>query len=567
MKKAYSYIRFSSAVQLKGDSLRRQLEASRAYAKQHNLELDESLQDIGVSAYTGENATEGALKKFIELVKSKQVEKGSILIIESLDRLSRQAVLKTLSLFTDILSSGVEIVTLTDGQHYTDKSINDIGQLMFSLMTMSRSHQESEIKSIRGKAAWDNKRKLALEQKKPMTRKCPNWLIVNDEMSGFILIEERAEIIKKIFELSIDGIGQRKIAKTFNEDGIQPFTSGNIWHATYIRDLIKNRALLGEYQPKHKGEPIGKPIQDYYPRVMDEGTFYRAQAETKKRLSGSSGRKGKTFSNLFTGMCKCTNCGDTYRYISSLWTPQLMCNKNYMGADCNNATRYDYKTFEIAALVELSKKSNWFEPLSDNKDKTKIEGTIAACEAKLSEINQSVSRYAELFTSVDNDLLPDAKERYVKALKQQKSTNEEIESLKTRLGNFGAKEEAIRNISESFRKLRDYEGQQLYLIRTKINKWARDNDLRFTFGCDDIKMIIGDQEFSLVRKESEGLSRTIMTNIFEGISSQRFSSEEESAARLEKVKARALAMKERGEGLDLWFNPEEDDENEWKHWT
>jgi DNA invertase Pin-like site-specific DNA recombinase len=240
MKKAYSYIRFSSAIQLKGDSLRRQLEASRAYAKQHNLELDESLQDIGVSAYTGENATEGALKKFIELVKSEKIEKGSILIIESLDRLSRQAVLKTLSLFTDILSSGIEIVTLTDGQHYTEKSINDIGQLMFSLMTMSRSHQESEMKSIRGKAAWDNKRKLALKLKKPMTRKCPNWLKVNEDMSGFIVLKEREEIIKYVFQLSIDGIGQRKIARMLNEKGVEAFSKGKIWNASYIRASCKS---------------------------------------------------------------------------------------------------------------------------------------------------------------------------------------------------------------------------------------------------------------------------------------------------------------------------------------
>jgi len=57
-KKAYSYIRFSTPEQLKGDSLCRQLEASRAYAKQHGLVLDENLRDIGVSAFKGKNATD-----------------------------------------------------------------------------------------------------------------------------------------------------------------------------------------------------------------------------------------------------------------------------------------------------------------------------------------------------------------------------------------------------------------------------------------------------------------------------------------------------------------------------
>ncbi len=39
-------------------------------------------------------------------------ERGSILILESLDRLSRQQVFTALSLFSSILAAGVEIVTL-----------------------------------------------------------------------------------------------------------------------------------------------------------------------------------------------------------------------------------------------------------------------------------------------------------------------------------------------------------------------------------------------------------------------------------------------------------------------
>ena len=162
-KKAYSYIRFSTPQQLKGDSMRRQLEASRAYAKQHDLILDESLRDIGVSAFKGKNATEGALKKFIELVEAGRIERGSILILESLDRLSRQQVFTALGLFSSILSAGIEIVTLSDGQHYTAESINDVGQLMFSLISMSRSHEESAVKAKRVSASWENRRKLAIQ--------------------------------------------------------------------------------------------------------------------------------------------------------------------------------------------------------------------------------------------------------------------------------------------------------------------------------------------------------------------------------------------------------------------
>ncbi|MGA2935987.1 MAG: recombinase family protein, partial [Syntrophobacteraceae bacterium] len=89
--KAYSYIRFSTPDQLNGDSLRRQLDLSKRYAAQHGLVLDENLnlQDLGLSAYHGEHR-EGALGRFLELVKGSRISEGSVLLVESLDRLSRE---------------------------------------------------------------------------------------------------------------------------------------------------------------------------------------------------------------------------------------------------------------------------------------------------------------------------------------------------------------------------------------------------------------------------------------------------------------------------------------------
>ena len=66
MPKAYSYIRFSTLEQLKGDSLRRQTELSEKFALENNLELDKTLNlnDFGISAYDKSNITKGALGIF-----------------------------------------------------------------------------------------------------------------------------------------------------------------------------------------------------------------------------------------------------------------------------------------------------------------------------------------------------------------------------------------------------------------------------------------------------------------------------------------------------------------------
>src|ERR1700692_2428578 len=113
---AYSYLRMLTDLQLKGDSRRRQLEASRAYAEANSLELAKGaeLEDIGVSAFKGANVRDGALGQFLEAVRSGAVKPGSYLIVESLDRLSREQVLTAQSLFLSIIQAGINLVTLMD---------------------------------------------------------------------------------------------------------------------------------------------------------------------------------------------------------------------------------------------------------------------------------------------------------------------------------------------------------------------------------------------------------------------------------------------------------------------
>jgi DNA invertase Pin-like site-specific DNA recombinase len=55
----------------------------------------------------------------VDAIKSGAVKSGSYLIVESLDRLSREQVLKAQSLFLSIIQAGICLVTLTDGRVFT----------------------------------------------------------------------------------------------------------------------------------------------------------------------------------------------------------------------------------------------------------------------------------------------------------------------------------------------------------------------------------------------------------------------------------------------------------------
>lgn len=150
--KAYSYLRFSTPEQRKGDSFRRQWERAKAYADRHGLDLDETLtfHDIGVSAFKGANAERGRLAAFRRAVEDGTVAPGSYLLVEDFDRLSRMDPWEALGIFGEIINREVTVVTLKDERvwHRAGLKANPL-QIMESLLGMWTGHQESLKKGFR----------------------------------------------------------------------------------------------------------------------------------------------------------------------------------------------------------------------------------------------------------------------------------------------------------------------------------------------------------------------------------------------------------------------------------
>lgn len=217
--KAYSYIRMSTEGQLRGDSLRRQVDRSRLYAHEHGLDLDETttFNDIGVSAFRGKNLKTGALSHFIEAVRSGNIVRGSYLLVESLDRFSRDEVVEAQSEFLQLIKSGINVVTLIDGRVFRPDHL-DMTDLIVSLVTLARANDESKHKSDRLSQVWANKRAHARQSK--MTAMCPAWLRLSADKSKFEVIEERAAIVRAIFDDSVNGIGNYKITQRLNKAGV-----------------------------------------------------------------------------------------------------------------------------------------------------------------------------------------------------------------------------------------------------------------------------------------------------------------------------------------------------------
>lgn len=362
--KAYSYVRMSTEVQLQGDSLRRQTEASRAYAKAHDLELvtDIDLHDIGVSAYSGDNVSHGKFGRFLKAVRAGQIQKGSYLLVESFDRISRQEPLTALESFKAIVEAGLVLVTLDDGQVYRDHIRTD--QLLLSILKMVRANEESSLKAERVAKAWANKRANANSEK--LTARCPSWLRLTADRSKFEIIEERAQIVRRIFNEVNSGLGVYLIVRRLNAEKVPTFTPrAKGWALSTVNKVINSPSVIGNFQPNRlvngKRIPEGEIKVGYYPRIISDATYEAAQRIRFSRLTwpaddqkGSGGRKGKHYANLFSKLAVCSHCGQPMNYLNKGKPPKgqtyLTCSDALHNRGCPMNGRWRYDHFEDAFL-------------------------------------------------------------------------------------------------------------------------------------------------------------------------------------------------------------------------
>jgi DNA invertase Pin-like site-specific DNA recombinase len=311
---AYSYVRFSTPEQKRGDSYRRQTEKAAAYCKRRGWTLDTSLKaDLGVSAWRGKNALLGNLKVFLDRIASGEVKPGSVLIVESVDRITRQGIDEGGDLIKKILKAGIIIVTLSPEREFDVSATKSLARGWIEiLLILERAAEESERKSERVGEAWREKQRrvLAGEFQKAteamgegcpfLTRRLPGWIEVRD--GKLCLIHGHAVTMKLVFRLAAAGYGQQKIVRKLLADKVPSFLAKG-WNRTYIKTLLADRRVLGEFQLHNSdGTPRGEPVKGYFPRCVDDREWYEARAAVEAR-DRKGPRVGKHI-DLFVGLLR-----------------------------------------------------------------------------------------------------------------------------------------------------------------------------------------------------------------------------------------------------------------------
>ena len=317
MSKAYAYVRYSSAIQATGDSENRQLTALDLFETNTGTPIAEVVYDKGKSAFRGDNARSGNFKEMLDRMDSGAIRSGDYLVVESIDRITRQRVLDGVELLQGILKKGINIYTTVDKKTYSynDPSRDFENLLMISLIA-KRANEESETKSNRLLSVWKARKEKAKNGEVIIKKgkSVPYGLRVED--GKFVIRKDEQEEIQRLFELLLQ-FGINTAITKINETSLKKWSNGS------LNKIIKHKTVIGcmtthriEYTQDGKARKILTGyIENYYPNIIKPSLFYKViDVMSKRKQKNWSGRRAEQDFNIFKHCIFCSECGGKLYY-------------------------------------------------------------------------------------------------------------------------------------------------------------------------------------------------------------------------------------------------------------
>ncbi|MBB5496895.1 recombinase family protein [Paraburkholderia sp. MM5384-R2] len=442
----YTYARFSSLQQADGSSIARQDAYAEAWAKQHGLILDRSLrmEDRGKSAHKGEHVKKGgALGAFIERIKAGDVVPGDTLIVENLDRLSRQSAQNAQTQFNAIVNTyGVDIVTMHDGVRYNREELaRDPSPLFLALAVMVRAYDESSRKSSNARGAYRDKcerwlkgeyhgligqpRHIRVSDGKLIKGTDPIWILYDTEAKRFELVPEKAAAMQRIIDLYRQGHGSVEITRRMETEGL---TISDKRAVVRIHKLITYPALKGDKVVVVDGQTY--TLKGYYPPLITETEFDELQLLVGKR--GVRKGKGKVPA-ILTGMkmCYCGYCrqlmvgqtltttradGTTHQYFR-----RLRCGSYAnRAADCRGGASCSGVPVEKAIMTFCANQMNLNHLFTGNDKSDPLMRQLTAKRASLAKTDLKLKGIKD--EMLNGDALPSTFREVLRELETNKRT-------------------------------------------------------------------------------------------------------------------------------------------------
>jgi len=230
-------------------------------------------------------------ERLLKAVSEGKIKEGDAIVIEAIDRITREDAATAFDRILGIVSAGVKIYTIEDATVYDKASIQSSACYVL-VAKIHASYEYSNRLSQRVQAAYKLKREKA---KAGQSIKSPNRPIWID--SNGALIEEVATAVRLAIRLYKQGQGQLELLKRvraeFPDLKQVPATTRS------IKRLLTNEALIGHW----------RGIRVFEPLIETEEYLELKQIVEQRAIHGKSEEK-----YLLSGLIVCKSCGANYNF-------------------------------------------------------------------------------------------------------------------------------------------------------------------------------------------------------------------------------------------------------------
>lgn len=293
MKRAAIYVRVSRDDTGEGRSVARQLEACRKLCELRGWQVQHEEQDNSISAWSGKERP--AWDRVLRLVEDGRVD---VVVAWHIDRMTRSMLdLEHLILLAE--GKGVGVATATGDIDLT----TDVGRMVARILA-AVARAEVERKAARQRLANEQRAR----EGRPSTGGARPFGYARDHS----VIPEEAAAIRDGARWALAGVSMREIARRWEAAGLRSTRADEMASsAAFTGRGVKNTLVSPRYAGirTYRGEQVG--TGDWEP-ILDEETHRSLVVrltDPTRRMGVSS--KGRTPSNLLSGIARCSECDAT----------------------------------------------------------------------------------------------------------------------------------------------------------------------------------------------------------------------------------------------------------------
>ena len=319
--RCYIYTRVSTELQIDGYSLEAQKERLKREAKHRGMQIVGEYSDEGKSGKNINGRPE--FKQMLADIKSSKDDVDYVLVFK-LSRFGRNAA-DTLNSLQYMEDYGVNLLCVEDNIDSAGAAGKLIISVLASVAEIERSNIQEQTMAGRKQKARDGKWNGGFA---PYGYK----LVAKDgEKSKVLEIDDtEAELIRLIYKKFLEGMGIGNVAKWLNENGytkkIRQNGSVSLISAAFVKGVLDNPVYAGKIAyGRRKTEKIEgtrnefhvvkqdrdsyKLYQGQHEAIIDEDTWYRAQAKRMKNAFKREKTHSLEHEHILSGLVKCPKCG------------------------------------------------------------------------------------------------------------------------------------------------------------------------------------------------------------------------------------------------------------------